>query len=132
MLYLGVVVKAFQEDVHLEATIAVETEVGEEMVTVAIEHRGGRGGREREKIFGGPAIFEENIPAQIPIRLLPENLQQIITRFKSLKVRSERPLRPGYGTAGTKITLRENFFALKVPFAKNRRQQSESSHLSVT
>ena len=80
-----------------------------------IEHRGGRGGREREKIFGGPAIFEENIPAQIPIRLLPENLQQIITRFKSLKVRSERPLRPGYGTAGTKITLQANFFALKVP-----------------
>ena len=76
---------------------------------------GGGGGGGRGRGFGGPVIFQENIPAQIPARLSPENLQQLITRFKSLEVRPERPLRPGYGTVGTKITLRANFFAVKVP-----------------
>ncbi|KDR72808.1 hypothetical protein GALMADRAFT_158483 [Galerina marginata CBS 339.88] len=71
--------------------------------------RGGRGG------FGGPVIFQENVQPQIPPRLSAANLQQLITGFKSLKVKPERPLRPGYGTAGTAITLRANFFALKVP-----------------
>lgn len=71
--------------------------------------RGGRGG------FGGPVIFAENVVAQVPTRLSPANLQQLITGFKSLKVKPDKPLRPGYGTAGREITLRANFFALKVP-----------------
>lgn len=32
-----------------------------------------------------------------------------------MKVKPERPLRPGYGTVGTPITVRANFFAMKVP-----------------
>lgn len=78
------------------------------------EPRGGGGGRGRGG-FGGPAIFAENVPAQVPARLSVANLQQVITGFKSLAVKPERPLRPGYGTVGTPITLRANFFAVKVP-----------------
>ena len=70
--------------------------------------RGGRGG------FSGPVVFAENVPAQVPVRLSSTNLQQLITGFKSLN-KPERPLRPGYGTVGTEITLRANFFAVKVP-----------------
>lgn len=75
---------------------------------------GGGGGRGRGG-FGGPGIFAENIPAQVPARLSAANLQQLITGFKSLSVKPDRPLRPGYGTVGTPITLRANFFAVKVP-----------------
>ncbi|KAF8804178.1 argonaute-like protein [Phlegmacium glaucopus] len=75
---------------------------------------GGGGGRGRGG-FGGPVIFAENVPAQVPPRLSPANLQKHITGFKSCKVRPERPLRPGYGTVGTEVTLRANFFAVKVP-----------------
>jgi hypothetical protein len=32
-----------------------------------------------------------------------------------MKVQPERPLRPGYGTSGTPITLRANFFAVRLP-----------------
>lgn len=77
------------------------------------EPRGGGGGRGRGS--GGPVIFAENVPAQVPPRLSPANLQQVITGFKSLKIKPERPLRPGYGTVGTEVTLRANFFAVKVP-----------------
>jgi eukaryotic translation initiation factor 2C len=82
--------------------------------------RGGRGfdrgggGRGRGG-FGGPVIFAENVPATVPDRLSPARLQQLITGLKSLQVRPERPLRPGYGNAGTPVTLRANFFAVKVP-----------------
>ena len=71
--------------------------------------RGGRGG------FGGPVIFKEDAPAQLPPRLATAGLQQLITGFKSLKVKPERPLRPGFGTIGTEITLRANFFPVKIP-----------------
>ena len=75
--------------------------------------RGG-GGRGRGG-FGGPVIFAENVPANVPDRLSPAKLQQLITGLKSLQVKPERPLRPGYGTVGTPVTLRANFFAVKVP-----------------
>ena len=77
------------------------------------EPRGG-GGRGRGG-FGGPVIFAENVPAPVPARLSAASLQQVITGFKSLSVKPDRPLRPGYGTVGTPITLRANFFAVKVP-----------------
>lgn len=38
-----------------------------------------------------------------------------MTTFKSIKASPDRPLRPGYGTLGTPITLRANFFPVKVP-----------------
>ena len=79
--------------------------------------RGRRGhpGAGRGRGFGSPAIFAENVPAQIPDRLSEANLQQFITGFKSLTDKPVRPLRPGYGTVGTPITLRANFFEVKVP-----------------
>ena len=76
-------------------------------------HALGHGRREdpgagRGRGFGGPVIFAENVPAQVPDRLSATNL---ITGFKSLTLKPDRPLiRPGYGTVGTPITLRANFF----------------------
>ncbi|KAF9530114.1 argonaute-like protein [Crepidotus variabilis] len=63
----------------------------------------------------GPDIFQENVPVQLPPRLAPAALDQVITGFKSLKVKPERPLRPGFGTLGNPITLRANFFAVRLP-----------------
>ena len=77
--------------------------------------RRGHPGAGRGRGFGGPAIFAENVPAQVPDRLSAANLQQLITGFKSLTVKPDRPLRPEYGTLGKPITLRANFFAVKVP-----------------
>lgn len=74
-----------------------------------------RGGGGRGRGGPGPVIFAENVPAHVPDRLSAARLQQHIARLKSLTVRPERPLRPGYGTLGTPITLRANFFPVKVP-----------------
>jgi len=76
--------------------------------------RGGGGGG-RGGAAGSPGIFAEHVPHQIPPRLEAGSLQKLIDGFKSMKVKPERPLRPGYGTVGTPITLRANFFAMKVP-----------------
>ncbi|KAG6897857.1 hypothetical protein C0992_009995 [Termitomyces sp. T32_za158] len=70
----------------------------------------GRGGR-----GGGPVIFAEDSPANIPPRLDDASHASLVKAFKSLKVIPDRPLRPGYGTLGTQITLRANFFPLKLP-----------------
>lgn len=64
---------------------------------------------------GGSVIFAESTPAQIPARLSDPIQRQLVASFKSLKVSPDRPLRPGYGTVGTPITLRANFFPVKVP-----------------
>lgn len=73
-----------------------------------------RGGRGRGG-FTGPLIFQENTAVQVPSRLSDPALQQLISNFKSMKVQPEHPIRPGYGTKGTPIMLRANFFAVKVP-----------------
>lgn len=65
----------------------------------------------------GPLIFRENVPANIPSQLEPEALNQLVNKFKSVNVKPERPLRPGYGTVGTPIKLRTNFFVVKLPKA---------------
>lgn len=75
---------------------------------------GGGGGRGRGGATG-PLIFQENAPVQVPTRLSDSSLQQLIANFKSMKVVPERPVRPGYGTKGTPIMLRANFFAVRVP-----------------
>ena len=72
-------------------------------------------GAPRGQGFGGPVIFAADSPAHIPPRLEPVSHDQLIKSFKTLKVTNDRPLRPGYGTAGTPITLRANFFPVKVP-----------------
>ncbi|KAF8970422.1 argonaute-like protein [Flammula alnicola] len=76
----------------------------------------GRGSEGRGRPGGGRGGPRgENVPVQVPTRLSPANLQKLVDGFKSLTVKPEQPLRPGYGTAGTPITLRANFFAVKVP-----------------
>ena len=76
--------------------------------------QGGRGGGGGGK-GGPPAIFSGNVPAQVPARLSGPDLQNLINSFKSVTIRPDRPLRPGWGTAGNAITLRANFFAVRVP-----------------
>lgn len=76
---------------------------------------GGQGGRGGGRGGGPPAIFAGNVPAQIPARLSGPDLQNLINSFKSVTIRPDRPLRPGWGTAGNAITLRANFFPVRVP-----------------
>lgn len=64
---------------------------------------------------GGPVIFAEGTPANIPPRLSEATHTDLIKSFKSLSVKPERPVRPGYGTMGTPITLSTYFFAVKLP-----------------
>jgi len=73
----------------------------------------GGGGRGRGGPPSGPLIYKEGVPAQMPAALSDANLQALVTSFKSLQVGPEKPLRPGYGTLGTPIMLRSNFFAIK-------------------
>ncbi|KAJ7854324.1 argonaute-like protein [Mycena olivaceomarginata] len=68
---------------------------------------GGRGGAP-----GG--IFAENVPAIIPPRFSDANTAKLIKSFSSIPSDPSRPLRPGYGTAGEPITLRANFFRVRV------------------
>ncbi|KAG6916362.1 hypothetical protein DXG01_007198 [Tephrocybe rancida] len=75
---------------------------------------GFRGGPARGR-GGGPVIYAETAPANIPSRLDDASHVSLIKAFKSLKVIPERPLRPGFGTLGTAITLRANFFPVKLP-----------------
>ena len=84
---------------------------------------GGRGGGgPRGGAPTGPLIFKESIPARVPDRLSDPQLNSLISSFSSLRVSGnrvsvpspERPLRPGFGTLGTKITLRANFFPLRI------------------
>ncbi|KAJ7471966.1 argonaute-like protein [Mycena latifolia] len=77
-----------------------------------------RGGPPRGPPRGGapgPIIFAENVPANVPPRLSPASHDQLIRSFSTIKPNPDRPLRPGYGTLGTSITLRANFFAVRVP-----------------
>ncbi|KAJ7640433.1 argonaute-like protein [Mycena polygramma] len=69
----------------------------------------GRGG------FGGSVIFAENVAANIPPRLTDASHDQLIVSFSKLAPDPDRPLRPGYGTLGRLITLRANFFPVRVP-----------------
>ncbi|KAJ8091756.1 hypothetical protein PM082_020991 [Marasmius tenuissimus] len=69
---------------------------------------GGRG--------GPPPIFNPNTPLHMDERLGANELNSVIASFNRLQVDDPiRPLRPGFGTLGNPITLRANFFAVKVP-----------------
>ncbi|KAJ7747641.1 argonaute-like protein [Mycena maculata] len=63
----------------------------------------------------GPVIFAENITANIPPRLSNDSHDDLMNSLKTVEADPERPLRPGYGTLGKAITLRANFFAVRVP-----------------
>jgi hypothetical protein len=73
--------------------------------------RGGGGGGSRSR---PPAeIFQANVPARIDSRITASD--ELVNAFKRVAVVDSRPLRPGYGTLGRPITLRANFFAVRVP-----------------
>ena len=77
--------------------------------------RGLRGSRSRGGYNSGTLIFRGGVPAQLPPLLEPEGLQQLVETFKDFKIMSPtRPLRPDYGTVGTEIKLRTNFFTVKL------------------
>ncbi|KAL4242774.1 argonaute family protein [Abortiporus biennis] len=80
--------------------------------------RGGfRGGRGR----GGPpraqgGILAEGQPAVIDARLTDNSQDQLVVSFQRLKLNdNDLPTRPDFGTIGTPIKLRTNFFPVKVP-----------------
>ena len=83
--------------------------------------RGGSRGSGRGAVGGaghhlGPLIYREDIPARLPPQLQPAVLQQLVDDFAVLDVRSpKRPLCPGYGTLGTEINLRTNYFPMDLP-----------------
>ncbi|KAF7290752.1 Argonaute-like protein [Mycena indigotica] len=80
--------------------------------------RGGGGGGFRGGGRGrgdsGPLIFREGIPATLPPRLSDNNHNALMQSFSRAKFNPDRPLRPGYGTRGTPITLRANFFPVRL------------------
>ncbi|KAH6866211.1 QDE2 protein [Coprinopsis sp. MPI-PUGE-AT-0042] len=57
-----------------------------------------------------PGIFQENIPAVLPPRLTDSSQDALTQSFAAVP----RPLRPQYGTRGTPVTLRSNFFAVRL------------------
>ncbi|KAG7085595.1 hypothetical protein E1B28_003146 [Marasmius oreades] len=77
--------------------------------------RGGGGGPSRGGA-GPQGIFSPNTPLRMDERLADNELKGVIERFNSLQVTSPvRPLRPGFGTRGNPVTLRANFFPVRVP-----------------
>ncbi|KAG0701847.1 Piwi domain-containing protein [Suillus ampliporus] len=63
------------------------------------------GGVPGDPIFRGPASVDQR----------PATLDKLVSSFKKLAFNPERPRRPCYGTLGREITLRANFFAVKLP-----------------
>ncbi|EIN06816.1 argonaute-like protein [Punctularia strigosozonata HHB-11173 SS5] len=66
---------------------------------------GGRGGPAQVFMAGRPATIDQHIAGS----------EQLVQRFKTVPPTAERPLRPGFGTLGTPVTLRANFFRMTLP-----------------
>lgn len=83
--------------------------------------RGGPGGRGGGGPPGGfrprggppPTVFAAGTPATPGSHLT--DLDNLVNSFRNLQVTPGSPLRPGYGTAGRPISLRANFFSLRLP-----------------
>ncbi|KAJ4490632.1 argonaute-like protein [Lentinula aciculospora] len=74
--------------------------------------RGGRGGGRGGS--SGPVIFKG--AAQVDQRLTQkDNDVELVKSFKALQLKASRPVRAGYGTVGTPITVRANFFPVRLP-----------------
>ena len=90
-------------------------------------YRGGRGdGRGRGGGRGGggggggragfaDSIFARDVEARPPSHLEDDSQDRLIQAFKSVSIQPKLPLRPGYGTLGKGITLRANFFPVRLP-----------------
>ncbi|KAL1743810.1 ribonuclease H-like domain-containing protein [Schizophyllum fasciatum] len=74
---------------------------------------GGFGGRGRGAPVEPFRVYNPG-PATIP-RHFDSAHEQHVRSLKSLTVDPHRPLRPGYGTLGAPVTLRSNFFAVRLP-----------------
>lgn len=62
------------------------------------------------------SVFAPDQPANIDSRLTDKSDDQIVESLRSLTVNdNDLPVRPGFGTSGTPIKLRTNFFTVKVP-----------------
>ncbi|KAG2357054.1 Piwi-domain-containing protein [Suillus spraguei] len=66
---------------------------------------GSRGGVPGDLIFRGPASVDQRLAT----------LDHLVSSFNKLAFKPERPHRPGFGTLGRQITLRANFFPVKLP-----------------
>ncbi|EGO01021.1 hypothetical protein SERLA73DRAFT_167206 [Serpula lacrymans var. lacrymans S7.3] len=82
---------------------------------------GGRGGFQ-DRGRGGPreygGVFAQNVPANIDQRIADKSDDALVASFKQLSVGdgpTDLPLRPGFGTVGTQVKLRSNFFPVRVP-----------------
>ncbi|KAF8632134.1 hypothetical protein AX15_002028 [Amanita polypyramis BW_CC] len=75
--------------------------------------RGGGGTRDNEP--EGPPFYPHGERPSLPPRLTDNSQDKLIKDFKSVSYQAKRPLRPGYGTLGTPILLRANYFAMKLP-----------------
>lgn len=61
-------------------------------------------------------IFAPGQPADVDARLKDGTQDALVASFRTLAVGdTDLPLRPGFGTVGTPIKLRANFFPVKVP-----------------
>ena len=97
---------------------AVEAEVAEE-----VSHRENKEGKSNHLVIFSialanplPSVFNPGTPPIIDARLQDTSQDELIQSFRSLAIRQgELPNRPDFGVAGTKVTLRSNFFPVKVP-----------------
>ena len=64
----------------------------------------------------GHSIFAEGQPANVDTRLTDTSQDDIIRALGGLRINdNDLPVRKGYGTIGTPIKLRANFFPVRVP-----------------
>ncbi|KIP05634.1 hypothetical protein PHLGIDRAFT_91914 [Phlebiopsis gigantea 11061_1 CR5-6] len=78
--------------------------------------RGGRGGGGGGGFREQGGVFAPDQPANVDTRLAGNSEDQLVAGLRGLRLQdSDLPLRPGFGTAGTAIKLRTNFFPVKVP-----------------
>ncbi|TBU46218.1 argonaute-like protein [Dichomitus squalens] len=74
--------------------------------------RGGRGSGSR----GRGGVFAPDRPAVVDPRLTDNSQDQLVVSLRSLRLNdNDLPVRPGFGTAGSPIKLRTNFFPLTLP-----------------
>ncbi len=63
-----------------------------------------------------PRVFMAGQPANFDARLAGKDQDDLVSSFKSLTLKHEdMPARPGWGTVGTPIKLRANYFPVKLP-----------------
>ncbi|KAJ8092745.1 hypothetical protein PM082_007074 [Marasmius tenuissimus] len=79
--------------------------------------RGGGGGGFVPREQGGVFVPPSNAPAKLDSRLEGNVDLELVSRLNSLNISGSEnlPLRPGFGTVGTPIKLRTNFFPVKLP-----------------